>query len=93
MRADLAVERLQLQDLTRRREDGERVVKNIPWQAVTYPGGISGLEPVDFCPGLGYGNGLTAAASDKEITGVISQRLDTLFVDTGTAGDVLLPQG
>ena len=34
-----------------------------------------------------------AAATEKEITGIISQRLDTLFVDCGTAGDVQLPQG
>jgi len=93
MRTDLALERLQLQDVTKRRDDGERIVKNIPWQVVTYPGGIAGLEPVDVCPGLGFGVGFTAAATDKEITGVVAQRDDTLFVDAGTAGDVRLPQG
>jgi len=94
MRADLALERLQLQDVTKRRDDGERVVVSLPWQIVTYPGGIAGLEPVDFIRGLTLSTGVAvASATDKEITGVMGQVSDALFAQSGTGGDVFLPKG
>lgn len=84
--ADLASERIKLQDRTvRRPSDGARIVRVLPWQIVTY-GGVCGLEPVDWIRG-----NEGALASEKEITGIQGMDEGVLFRDTNCGGAVEFP--
>lgn len=87
--ADLATDRQKVQDTSKRRSsDGALLVVEIPWQLVTYPGGIAGLEPVDMAP---VGKNIGSSTTDKEVTGIQGIREDVLFSTAGTAGNVGWP--
>lgn len=95
--ADLATERIRLQDLTAKRStDGARIVRDIPWQVVTYPGGTSGLEPVDAFPVARLSSSISATPkvdTDKQVTGIQGMDEGTVFRYCGTGGDVSFPAG
>ena len=91
--SDLAVERRMLIDDTRKDSDGNKIFRVLPWQIVTYDNTginnspISGLEPVS----VNVSGVVVDNRTDLEITGIDFIEEGTLFSQTNTGGEPMLP--